>query len=108
VWVSPSHPDRDRLLGLASAAAPEPSGEVLATFPRKGPGGRDQELRVVLDEYQGHRYIAIRLWQRDGRGGWWPVKGKGVSIRLREAEGVAVALDRALALEAETASRGDG
>ncbi len=83
--------------GRATAEAPEPSGETLATFPRKGPDGAQQELRVVLDEYQGHGYIAVRLWQADQAGAFWPLKGKGVSIRLSEAEGVADALREALA-----------
>src|SRR4051794_14365723 len=78
-------------------APPAPTGELLAAFPRRGPEGVDQELRVVLDEYQGHRYLAIRLWQRNSRTcGWWPLKGRGVSVRLSEAEGVAEALTRAL------------
>src|SRR4051812_25241816 len=96
MWVSPSHPDRDRLLGRATMAAPEPSGELLASFPRRGRDGLEQELRVVLDEYHGHRYIAVRVWQRDRRGAWWPCRGRGVSVRLSEAEGVATALERAV------------
>ena len=81
VWVSPRHPDRERLMarqqGVADQAPPEPSGETLAAFPRRGRFGEDQELRVVLDQYEGHRYLAIRLWQRDGRSGaWWPLRGK--------------------------------
>lgn len=80
----------------ATAEAPQPSGETLATLPRKGPDGARQELRVVLDEYQGHRYISVRLWQAGQDGAFWPLKGKGVSIRLGEAEGVAAALQQAL------------
>jgi hypothetical protein len=79
-----------------TAEAPAPSGETLATFPRKGPNGVRQELRVVLDEYQGHPYVSVRLWQANQDGAFWPLKGKGVSIRLSEAEGVAVALQEAI------------
>jgi hypothetical protein len=57
----------------------------------------------VADEYQGHPYISVRLWQRDSRtGAWWPQKGRGVSVRLSEARGVAEALEKAL----EMADRG--
>jgi hypothetical protein len=103
VYVSVRHPDRERLLARqhqsAQATAPEPTGEVLARFPRRGPDGVEQELRVVRDEYQGHRYLAVRLWQRDGRTGqWWPLKGKGISVRLSEAQGVAEALVEGLEL----------
>ena len=55
-----------------------------------------QELRVVLDEYQGHPYVSVRLWQAGQDGAFWPLKGKGVSIRLSECEGVAAALQEAL------------
>jgi hypothetical protein len=103
VWVSPKHPDRERLLGRQQAQAPEPSGQVLASFPRRGQHGEEQALRVCLDEYRGHPFVQVRLWQRDGRSGdWWPVKGKGISIRIAEAEGVIEALGRALDLAAET------
>ncbi len=100
MWVSDRHPDRERLLaqarGGAKAEAPEPSGELLASFPRKGPDGVRQELRVILDEYQGHAYIAVRLWQAGQDGAFWPLKGRGISVRLSEAEAVAAALVKAL------------
>ena len=64
-----------------------------------GPNGEPQRLRVSLENYEGHDYISVRLWQEDhARRGWWPLSGKGISIRLREAEGVAEALRRALRL----------
>src|SRR4051812_41572983 len=83
-------------LVAARAAVPAPSGEPLAAFPRKGPRGGELELRVSLDRFEGHDYIAVRVWQRDRDGAWWPVKGRGCSIRLSEAEGVAQALLAAL------------
>jgi hypothetical protein len=104
MWINPR---RDELLGHQQGQAekptpPEPTGQVLAAFPRRGEAGVEQELRVVLDEYRGHRYLAIRLWQRDVRsGGWWPLKGKGVSVRMAEAQGVAEALQEALEMAGE-------
>jgi hypothetical protein len=80
----------------ATAEPPRPSGETLATFPRKSREGPETELRLVLDEFQGSPYLALRVWQQDQAGNWWPVKGKGVSVRLAEAEGVADALREAL------------
>jgi hypothetical protein len=90
----------------APAPPPEPSGELIACFARKGVrGGPDQELRLVLDEFNGHACISVRLWEKNRAGDWWPVKGKGVSVRLSEAEGVSealrAALDLAIALDAE-------
>ena len=79
----------------AEAPPPQPpveDGVNLATIPR-GPG---EQLRVTLSEFNGHRYLAVRVWAlgQDGRS-WWPVKGKGVSIRLREILAVGQALARA-------------
>jgi hypothetical protein len=82
---------------------PTPTGTPLASFPRKGPDGVEQELRVVLDEFEGHPYLALRVWQRDAAGAWWPTK-KGVSVRLTEAAGVAGALQRALDLAGKQAA----
>lgn len=89
MWRNPKYSGEDA--GTAQAEAPRESGTRLATLPRRGPAGEAQELRVVLDAYNGHEYLSVRLWQGD-RGSWWPVKGKGVSVRLSEAEPVAAAL----------------
>jgi hypothetical protein len=42
-------------------------------------------MRVTLSEYEGHPYVSLRLWERDPAGAWWPVRGKGCSVRLSEA-----------------------
>lgn len=83
MWVSPNHPNPPRLSG-----PPREQGERLATFPR----GDGEELRVNLAEYNGYPYLALRVWTAGPGGQWWPVKGKGVSIRLREVAGLAEAL----------------
>jgi len=96
VYVSPRHPDYDRLKARASgveASAPAPpaeTGQRLAVFPR----GEGVEMRVSLAEYEGHPYIALRVWERNAAGEWWPVKGKGCSLRLSEAGPLAEALGR--------------
>jgi hypothetical protein len=109
MYVSKNHPDYERLTAPRTpAAAPEPDGEILARFPRKNIGGPAQELRVVLDHYEGHAYLAVRVWQEGDGGVWWPVKGKGVSIRLSECEGMAEALLRARAATQDDARRPAG
>ena len=99
MYVSPNHPDYERLKDRATIAAPTgppaPTGELLATFTRPSREGQDAELRLVRDEYQGHAYLSLRVWQRGGDGAFWPTR-RGCSIRLSEAEGVAAALQKAL------------
>ena len=87
MWVNQKY--ADRYPTPASPAPPQDDGEVLGTFPRSQ--GRE-ELRVVLKTYQGHPYVSIRVWERDQAGAWWPVRGKGVSVRIGEAADVAEAL----------------
>lgn len=66
--VDPQQPDR---------------GEVFAEIPR-----RDGSVLVVARRvYEGHPFVSIAPW-RDG----WPVKGKGVSVRLTELGAVLSAL----------------
>jgi hypothetical protein len=103
MWVNPRI--RDQYPEQPAPTPPEPTGRELAAFPRKGPDGLEQELRIVLDCYQGRDYIAVRLWQRDRSGAWWPLKGKGVSVRLSEAEGASEALRKALRLVEADADR---
>lgn len=92
MWRNPMYPqpetsDADR------PAPPAETGERLVTCARPGSRGtRDAELRVTRDEYQGHEYLSVRLWEKDpSTGAWWPTK-KGCSIRLSEARDVGEAL----------------
>lgn len=82
----------------ANPGPPQEAGIRLATFPRSGREG-ESELRVSLDDYEGHEFVSVRVWTKSAWGtpGWWPSK-KGVSVRLGEAEGVARALLAALDL----------
>ena len=98
MYVSPNHPDRDRLLGRP--APPEQKGRLLVAIPRRS-GEAEQELRIALDEYEGHPYLALRLWQLDPEGGWWPVKGRGISVRIGELAEVLDALQGAIGLAGE-------
>lgn len=75
----------------ANTNAPDP-GEVLARAPR--PDGT--ELRVSLHHYQGKPFLRIAPWQRGEGDTWWPVKGKGCTVKVRELGAVALALAAAM------------
>jgi hypothetical protein len=83
MWVSPNHPNPPR-----QAAAPQEQGERVATFIRHG----GEELRVSLAHYQGHPYLSLRVWAPGTDGQLWPVRGKGLSVKLREVAGLAEVL----------------
>lgn len=97
MWVKPGHtPDRPK--------PPAESGERLAVFPR----GEGSELRVTLAEFNGNPFISLRVWEQNQAGDWWPVKGKGCSVRLSEAGGLAEALARVASEPATPPATGRG
>jgi hypothetical protein len=73
----------------ASADAPD-EGTILYRARRYD----GTELRVSLHTFNGRPFARVGLWQppRGGSGPWWPVKGRSVTVRLREALGVSEAL----------------
>lgn len=83
MWVNPKYRDQ-----VEQPRPPQETGRRLATFPR----GDGVELRVSLAEYQGRPYVALRVWERGQDGQWWPVRGKGCSVRVAEARELAEAL----------------
>lgn len=85
MWRNPSHPPPE------PRPAPQETGHRLATIPR-GPG---EELRLSLDTFEGRPYVNVRVWAIGSDGAYWPVRGKGVSVRIREIRAVAEALARA-------------
>ncbi len=81
MWRNPKYLDQHQ-----PPQPPAEQGERLAVFPR----GTGQELRVALAEYQGRPFLSLRVWAQDPNSGdWWPVKGKGCSVRIAEAAGLA-------------------
>lgn len=76
--------------------APQENGVRLATMKR----GDDEELRVNWSEYNGKNFLSVRVWTRSGEA-WFPVKDKGVTIRLHELGDFAEGVGRALDLAAE-------
>jgi Transcriptional Coactivator p15 (PC4) len=85
MWINPNHPNPPR-----QAAAPQESGQRVATFARHG----GEELRVSLAEYEGHPYLSLRVWAPGTDGQLWPVRGKGLAVKLREVAGLAAVLAR--------------
>lgn len=67
-------------------------GVILAALPRSD----GTELRVSVHRYEGKPYVRVAPWQRGEGETWWPVKGKGATVRAREVAHVVVALSRAL------------
>ena len=61
---------------LDPSAGPE-RGSRIATLRRR----EGEELRVTLTEWEGQRYVSVRVW-RQGRGKWFPTRG--LSVRVSE------------------------
>ena len=85
---------RSRQRPPSNREPPEDRGRRLATLAR----GEDAELRVTWDAYQGHPYLSLRLWNRNGEGQWWPDKNKGFTVKIRELPDFAAAVGEALDL----------
>jgi Transcriptional Coactivator p15 (PC4) len=94
MWRNPNYPAPEPV------SPPEERGERVGTIAR----GQDEKLRIAIDEFRGHRYLALRAWSRDRDGNFWPLKGKGVSVRLSELREVIEALQRAEELTSQDAS----
>ena len=92
MWISPNHPNPPR-----RTEAPQEQGRLLERFER----GDGVELRATLAEFEGHPYISLRVWEPGDGGELWPCKGKGLSIRLREVDGLVEALREGAALARE-------
>lgn len=80
--------------------APQDSGIRLATFPR--PEG---ELRFTWNTYEDRPYLRFQLWSKGEDGSFWPVKGAGLSIKIKELPDLAEGLQRALDLALQEAKK---
>jgi hypothetical protein len=78
----------------AGRAPPDP-GELLAEVDR--PDGT--RLRVAWRTLEGRPFVTVAVWEPGAHGGWWPVKGKQVSVRRAELgavlEGLILAAEKA-------------
>ena len=70
---------RSTLPKSGGGKAPEDSGIRLATFPR--PEG---ELRLSWNVYEDRPYLRLQLWSKSDDGSFWPVKGQGFTIRVKD------------------------
>jgi Transcriptional Coactivator p15 (PC4) len=99
VWRKPGYE------GGQATPQVEQRGQLITAIPRGKPdrdtGQHGEEFRVTLDEFQGHPYIALRLFVRGNDGETMFPSKKGVSVRLGEAERVAAAILEALRLSEE-------
>jgi hypothetical protein len=70
-------------------------GVKLATLSR----GPNRELRIRWREFKGHCFLDLREWSVNPKNSqWWPEKGKGITIKARELQGVAAAITMAIEL----------
>jgi hypothetical protein len=86
MWRNPKYYPADAT--TETTAAPVESGQRLLTLPRARGA---EELRLNLDVYEGHEYLALRIWRRGEDGSWWPSQ-KGLSVRMCEAGALAKTL----------------
>ena len=98
MWVSPNHPNPPR-----PYSPPQETGQRIATFQRHA----GEELRVNLAEYEGHPYVSLRVWAPGPDGQLLPIRGKGLSIKVREVAGLAEALGQ-LAADLDQQGQGQG
>jgi|SRR4051812_9105779 hypothetical protein len=84
------------------ADIPTDDGVALATISRAA----DRELRIRWRTFNGHPFIDVREWAASRHTGeWWPVKGKGLTIKPRELDEVLSALRHGAELAAKTTER---
>src|SRR4051794_15697663 len=74
--------------------APKDSGRQIIALPR----GDSVEMRLSLASYLGRPFVSFRIWERGRDGQFWPVKGKGCSVRVGEIANVIAALQEIEAL----------
>jgi hypothetical protein len=77
---------------MATDDAAFTTGPLLVAIPRGKPdrnGKPEEEIRLSLAEFKGHEYLALRVFRLNLDGGYFPVAGKGVSVRLSEAQAIA-------------------
>lgn len=71
-------------------------GEILAELERKRPDEDEakEKLRIAVKEFNGNRYLDLRVWFVGDRGDWLPTK-KGVTIRAKELKAFLQAVSQA-------------
>lgn len=87
-------------------AGPPDEGFKVATIKRS----ETEELRVRISTFNGGApFLRFQVWTKGSDGSWWPAKGKGLTVKLRElgelAKGLVVAMKEADRLRAEYRAR---
>lgn len=76
----------------APTDGPVENGQRLATFAR----GMSEELRVNWSQYNGHHFIALRVWHCGVDGKYRPDRARGCTVKLRELEEFSRAIQAAV------------
>lgn len=80
---------RPPTLGSFGGEPLKDEGIKLATVNR----GPNRELRIRWKTFKGHAFLDLREWSVNPENAqWWPVKGRGISIKPRELAAMADAL----------------
>jgi hypothetical protein len=83
---------------MATPNKGEAQDRVIATIPRP----RGEELRVMITNYKGKNFVAVRLWFADDDGEMRP-SSKGVNLPIATAPALADGLAQAVKI-----ARADG
>src|SRR4051794_26618807 len=75
---------------------PAENGERVATLERS----EFEQIRVNWCEYEGKKFVSIRMWVKNADGQWWPDK-RGIALRVRELPALADAVVELLDLAAD-------
>src|SRR3954447_1093621 len=79
---------------------PKENGQRVATLERS----EFEQVRISWSEFEGKKFVSVRMWVKDRDGQWWPDK-RGIALRVRElpalADAVVELLDLAAALSRE-------
>src|SRR5690348_14641911 len=79
MWRNPKYHPPDAPEEMETAASP--AGICVAVFERK----QGEELRMSVREFEGKRFIHMKIWQFDQTTRrWFPVQGRSCSIRMHE------------------------
>jgi len=85
---------RQQLPERRTPTPPTENGRRIGTIERS----TDEQIRVNWSEYEGKRFLSIRMWKRGDDGQWWPDGKRGMSVRIRELPDLAAAIAEALDL----------
>jgi hypothetical protein len=102
-YLSGGTPPRDE--DFRDSTTPAAESSETTSDPERGPSvrlltalrGPTAELRVSLDEFKKRKYLALRQWNKSGDR-WLPDPRRGLSIKLREMEGLLAAINKAIEL----------